>query len=379
MKLVYLNNGDNSVMEPQVLSLIEFYRRRYKFDDIILLQGFKNDYEKAVLKRKLNGFKSKIVWFKSWPGYAFFQHFALYSISKVLNYITLDDETIIHVRAELYGAIIHRYLLKKKSNAKLLVDLRGVIIEEVDKYGVNNIILKRNKIIFFKNVYRKICETVQITVVSEAFKEYLIKQHGFSEPNICVHPNIAGEQFIYNPNLRQEIRKELGLLEDDLVAICSSNGANAWQKDKELITQLIALDVKVINLSPTSLEIPGLLNKLVPFNSMPGYLAAADIAILWRDNNIVNEVASPSKFSEFAAMGLWVIHNGTVRIALDFIQQNNAGIIVRSIDEITEELLNSFRNYDRIYKSTLGREAFGIENIAKSYIMHYEKILQKEE
>lgn len=379
MKLIYVNCENTSVMEAQVLSLIEYYRNTNKFSDIILLQGFKNKPEKDILERKLSRFNSKIVWFKSWPGYTVFNYFLYFSISKILNQLTLDDKTIIHVRGELYGSIVHRYLCKKKSNAKLLVDMRGVIIEQVEEYGISNILLKRNKILFFKNIYRKISKNVQITVVSEAFKEYLIIKHGFLEQNICVHPNIVGEQFTFNLNLRQEIRKELGLHKDDIVAICSSNGGAAWQKDKDVIIPLMALKVKVINLSPTNQEIPGVLNKLVPFNSMPGYLAAADIAILWRDNSIVNNIASPSKFSEFAAMGLWVIHNDTVRIASDFIRQNNAGIIVRSINEITGELLSSFRNYDRIFKSTLGREAFGVENITKSYIMHYEKILQKEE
>lgn len=366
-------------MEAQVLSLLEYYRNTNKFSDIILLQGFKSISEKDALKRKLNGFKSKIVWFKSWPGYTVFQYFAFSSISKVLDRLTLDDETIIHVRGELYGAIIHQYLCKKKSDAKFLVDLRGVTFEEVDKYYLHNFLLKKNKILLFKKAYRKINRNIPITVVSEAFKKYLIKQHGFNEQDICVHPNIAGGQFIFNQKLRQKIRKELGLYENEIVAICSSNGAEAWQKDKDVIMPLITLKVKVINLSSIHQEIPGVINKFVSFKSMPGYLAAADIAILWRDNNVVNEVASPSKFSEFAAMGLWVIHNGTVRIASDFIRQNNAGIIVNSIDEITEKQIGSFSNYDRTYYSTIGRKIFGVENIAKSYIMHYEKILQKQE
>jgi hypothetical protein len=379
MRLIYLNSDNTSVMEAQVISLLEYYRNTNKFSDIILLQGFKSTSEKNVLKRKLNGFKSKIVWFKAWPGYTVFQYFAFSSISKVLDQLTLDDETIIHVRAELYGAIIHQYLCKKKIDIKFLVDLRGITFEEVDKYYLHNFLLKRNKILLFKKAYRKIDGTIPITVVSEAFKEYLIKQHGFSEQNICVHPNIAGEQFTFNQKLRQKIRKELGLYKNDIVAICSSSGANAWQKDKDVIMQIIALKIKVINLSSSQQEMPGVINKFVSFKSMPGYLAAADIAILWRDNNVVNEVASPSKFSEFAAMGLWVIHNDTVRIVADFIRQNNAGIIVKSINEITEKQISSFYSYDRQYYSTIGRKIFGVENIAKSYIMHYSKILQKEE
>ena len=113
MKLIYLNSDNNAVMEAQVLSLLEYYRNTNKFSEIILLQGFKSISEKDALKRKLNVFKSKIVWFNSWPVYAVFQYFAFSSISKVLDHLILDDETIIHIRGELYGAIIHQYLCKK--------------------------------------------------------------------------------------------------------------------------------------------------------------------------------------------------------------------------------------------------------------------------
>ena len=268
--------------------------------------------------------------------------------------------------------------MQKKSAAKLLIDLRGVIFEEIDKYYSRNFLLKRNRILLFKKVYKKINRNIPITVVSEAFKEYLIEKHGFCEQNICVHPNIASEQFVFNQKLRQKIRKELGLYENEIVAICSSNGATPWQKDKDIIMSLLSLKVKVINLSSKKQEIPGVINKLVSFKSMPGYLAAADVAILWRDKNVVNEVASPSKFSEFAAMGLWIIHNDTVRISADFIRRYNAGIILKSIDEITDKQIGSFANYDRKYYSIIGRKIFGVENITKSYIMHYEKILQNE-
>jgi hypothetical protein len=377
MKLIYLNSDNNAVMEAQVLSLLEYYRNTNRFNDIILLQGFKSISEKDALRRKLDEFKSKIVWFNTWPVYTVFQNFAFYSLSTVLDNFILDDETIIHVRGELYGAIIHKYLCRKKSATKLLIDIRGVILEEIDKYYSRNFFLKRNRILLFKKVYRKIIKDIPITVVSEAFKEYLIVQHGFSKQNICVHPNIADEQFVFNQKLRQKIRKELGIYENEIVAICSSNGATPWQKDKEIIASLISLNVKVINLSSKQQEIPGVINMFVSFKSMPAYLAAADVAILWRDKNVVNEVASPSKFSEFATMGLWVIHNDTVRIAADYIRLYKAGIIVKSINQITNKQISSFSNYDRKYYSTIGRNIFGVENISKSYISHYEKILQK--
>lgn len=377
MRLIYLNSDNTSVMEAQVISLLEHYRITNKFSEIILLQGFKNTSEKQDLEKKLYGFKSTIIWFKAWPGYTIFKGLAFSSISKVLDKLTLDHTTIIHVRAELYGAIIRHYIIRNGLKTKFLVDLRGVTFEEIAKYYLHNWILKRNKISLFKNAYKEI-QSVPVTVVSNAFKEYLVKEHGFKEKNIYVHPNIAGDQFIYNLSLREKIRNEMGFKEEDIVAICSSSGGNAWQKDKDVIERLVALKIKVINLSSSQQEMRGVINKFVSFKSMPSYLAAADIAILWRDNNIVNKVASPSKFSEFAAMGLWVIQNDTVRIAADFIRKYNSGIIVKSISEINEKQIASFYKHDRQYSSSVGRDTFGVENVAKSYIKLYLEILQKE-
>ena len=376
MKLIYLNPEDTSVMEAQVLSLLEYYKKLNAFTDIILLQGCKNKPEEKILDRKLEKFQFNMIWFKRWPSYTFFQSFAFSSISKVLDNLKLDDQSIIHVRGELYGYIVHKYIRIRKLNVKLLIDLRGVAIEEVNNYYSHNFLLKKNKVLLLRKSYNGIKKNLPITVVSEAFKKYLIENHEFKEQNICVHPNIAGKQFIYSRELRLKIRTELQLKESDIVAICSSNGGSAWQKDKDVILPLLALKVKVINLSKTSQDIPGVINKLVPFELMPAYLSAADIAVLWRDDNVVNEVASPSKFSEFAAMGLWIIHNGTVQIAADFIHQNKTGLIVNSVNDITMDQIRFISSYNRKDCSIIGRKVFGVENIGGSYIKHYEKLIQ---
>lgn len=362
-------------MEAQVLSLLEYYKNSNVLTEITLLQGFKNKSEKAALKKKLKNFNSKVIWFKGWPGYTFFQKLSLYSIGKVLDQMDLDPETIIHVRGEIYGAILQAYTNSRNSGARLLVDLRGIGFEEVSNYYPLNFILKRNKAILFRNSFVKIRNT-QITAVSQAFKDYLVESHEFKKKNICVHPNIADKQFTFSNVLRKQLRNELGLGDDKLVAVCSSGGGAAWQKDQELIEPLMKLEVQIINLSTNRVEIPGVINKLVPFALVPAYLAAADMAILWRDEHIIHKVASPSKFSEFACMGLWVIHNGTVKIASDYIKNNHAGLIIKSPNQITRDKVNLFSNYNREDYSVIGRNTFGVEQIAQSYIKTYRNIIE---
>ena len=103
---------------------------------------------------------------------------------------------------------------------------------------------------------------------------------------------------------------------------------------------------------------------------MPKYLSAADVAVLWRDDIPLNNVACPSKFGEFVTMGLYVIHNGTVDIAKNFIEDNDAGIIVKTPEEITIDR-SRLGAEPRKNRCNAGYKMFSVECIAKSYISHY--------
>jgi hypothetical protein len=375
MNLIYINSGNSSVMEGQVLSLLDFYKQTGKIKKITLLQGCKNSTERTTLKTKLKTYNLHVVWFKTWPNYTVFQYLAYRSLSKVLNNIDLDEQTIIHTRGEFYGAFVKQYLHKKKSGAKLLIDMRGLVAQEVKEYYNTNPLLKWNKIMLLKRTYGKIKTNTEITVISDAFKEHLVQNQGFDENNICVHPNIAGKQFTFNQEQRNKNRKQLNLNDDELVAICSSGGGEMWQKDYLAISHLVGLGIKVINLSSKNMEIQGVINKAVPFQDVPGYLAAADIAILWRDNNIINEIASPCKFSEFASMGLPVIHNKTVSLVTEFINSKGIGLIAESARDITEQNIRKFTSHNRNSAALTGRKIFGVEHIALSYLDTYQRII----
>jgi hypothetical protein len=253
--------------------------------------------------------------------------------------------------------------------------MRGVVIDEITSYYGYNTILKWNKVLLFKKAYKKIKSNSNITVISHSFKKTLISKYGFNSENIFVNPNIASQRFTFNKELRDKIRRELGLNESKIVVICSSGGGDKWQKDYLAILRLLEFDVQVINLSNNQIHAEGVINRVVPFDQVPGYLAAADVAILWRDPNIVNEIASPSKFSEFACMGLPVIHNGTVELVNNYIASNNIGLIVKSLDEITEKSLLATNKHDRNRSALIGRKTFGVEHVALSYIRAYKEII----
>ena len=374
MKLIYINAKDTSVAEAQVFSLLDYYKKKSKFQQIILLQGYRNKNEIIQIKKKLVNFDIDVYWFKIFPNYSMFNHFTYKKIRKQLDAITIDANTIIHVRGEIYGAMVVRYLKKKEKPLNLLVDIRGVNIEEIQEYYKRRLILKFDKINRFKHAYSILRQDIPITVVSTALKNYLITHHSFKEKNVCINPNISGLQFEFSQEKRNKIRKEYSITDEQIVAVISSSSSVNWQKDYKVIKKLTDLNVTVFNLSLHKVDLPQVINKKIDFNKMPSYLSAADIAVLWRDENIVNQVASPSKFSEFACMGLYVLHNATVQIATEYIQNTQSGKLYKNVDEIDLSDVNVMNSVNRQKFIVNGISKFGIENIAQSYIKKYNEI-----
>ncbi|MDB4498319.1 hypothetical protein N9251_03150, partial [Gammaproteobacteria bacterium] len=365
-------------MEAQVLELLNYYLSNDIFESLILLQGYKRETEKKALCEKLKHYSQiEIKWFKSYPNYSFFNILAYRSLKKVLIEASIDVKTVIHTRGEVYGSFAKRFLKKTKLPINLLVDIRGVSIDEISIYRKSNKFLKQNKVYNLLNHYQylKNNNDTAITVVSNHAKDYFVGKYHFDETKICVHPNIVGKQFQFSLKKRHEIREKLGVTNDQLIALCSSNGAAAWQKDEMIMRKLVSQGIFVLNLSPKKVDIEGVHTMKVPFQEMPAYLSAADISVLWREDNPVNNTASPSKMSEFAAMGLYVIHNNTVGIASEYINKSKAGVLINDVNQLdtidfTDIFLEKRKNWCQ-----QGLELFGIEKLASSYTKNYKDII----
>ncbi|RIJ47610.1 hypothetical protein D1614_13575 [Maribellus luteus] len=378
--LIYLCVGNPSVLEAQVLELLNYYNSNNTFPEVILLQGYKNKKEKIAIEKKLQPYPIKYIWFKYYPIYFLPSIFTIISLYKSLNRIIKDKKSyFLHIRSDMFGFFVKIIFGIKKWPLNILIDVRGIGTAGLTyKKRLSNTAYVRSyfKMKLIKFEYKHLFKQpyIHLSVVSPAIKKEFISKYNYPEKYITVNPNISGQQFKFDPLSRKNIRKEYGFRDSDLVAICSSNGGAKWQKDFEIIKHLVNIGIKVVNLSPHPVKIEGLINKIVPFQEMPKYLSAADIAILWRENDFMNEVASPSKFSEFASMGLFVIHNGSVDIAQKHIINTNAGTIIKQPEEITYEKLKNIDFSKRAYWSDAGISLFGIENIAENYVSKYNEI-----
>ena len=105
---------------------------------------------------------------------------------------------------------------------------------------------------------------------------------------------------------------------------------------------------------------------------MPAYLSSADIAFIWRGDNIVNRVSSPVKFSEYIACGLPVIHNGAVDLINKVTSTLECGLLIRNIDELSlDQIKVLIAKTNRPNLAETGQSLFGLEQAKNSYYFIY--------
>lgn len=380
MKLIYIASGDVSVYESQVLELLSFMQKSI---EIVLLQGFKNKKEKDKIAVKLSNYPLlKVLWVQTYPVYPFFEEKNVNNIYKGIVNIEEWNKAIIHVRSEYLGFILKKIIQKYSIPCPLLIDIRGLLYEEMiykskECKGYRKCLYQiqatyLNKCYNF--LFRSDNFNIFITSVSSVINEYIKNKYSDCSYPLVVHPNIAGSRFEYSDMDRQRIRKEYGFSSNQLVAVCSTGGNALWQQDHLIISKLLDLGIRVINLSKKDPHVDDCISVFIPFSEVPRILSAVDIAVLWRDDTFINNSASPSKFSEFATMGLFVIHNGTVNIATDYISKSGGGCVVEKINDLNNETFNSISFNNRLLWIDKGKEEFGIECIGESYKNMYKAI-----
>jgi len=381
--IIYVCDGDVSVYESQVLSLLR-YLNSLQDTHVILVQGYRSVDERHILEKKLsNGDDMDVVWVRSYPMYRIFSHFTVSNYYRAIKSIGIDDNTVLHVRSEYTGYLIFKVRNKLNIKFPLLIDIRGIVKEELE-YKRNKIkgvrrflctLQKRFCDYYYETLFNSNADNILITSVSPIISNYLFSHYPLSPSLLFVNPNIVGSQFVFSKEKRRVVRNKYGINDNQILAICSTGGAGVWQQDFKVIPELIKAGLKVINLSKKDWGIKECITTTVPFTDMPDMLSAADVAVLWRDDTFMNNSASPSKFSEFATMGLFVIHNGSVSIANDYIRETGAGTIVQKVEDVKDVDFSLICEEKRLEWISAGRKRFGIENIGTSYTKMYNKLL----
>lgn len=365
-KLVYINNGVSTVFDSQVLALLKYYREKNIFEEIILCFGFKSYQDKEWLATK-NTDGIKIVLFKSYPNYPVFNFLIQKSLLKTLKTISSDfTEFFFHIRGEMAAFHLRKIAKKIKiDNINILTDVRGVSKEEIQIYSNSNPILKYFKVLNYTKALNNLQHQTKISTVSHSLRDYLINNYNINKNCVSVNSCLVNNNFKYDPLTREKLRSELNIQKNEILIIFTTGGTAAWQSN-ETIIKLADLGFKVLNLSRNEIAHKNIITLFIPYDSVPAYLSAADVAFIWRDKNIVNKVASPVKFSEYIACGLPIIHNGTVDLINDITMNNKNGILINSVEEFNIAIIKNYL-LNREEQSIVGQSLFGLHKIANSY------------
>lgn len=373
-QLIYVAPGDVSVYESQVLELLVYYQK-CKID-VILLQGYKTELEKSNIEQKLSKYSIPVIWVKTYSVYPIYEKRIIRNFYRGLVQIPNFNKATIHVRSEYIGYVFKKIAFHFDIKDLLLIDIRGILLEEI-KFKMKKSKGLRKILFHIQRIYMKHCYSflfgndnlpIRISSVSNKINEYIKECYPQCNYKLFYHPNIAGSNFKYSDEKRDVVRRKCDISQSDVLVVCATGGNSVWQQDFCVIQRLLDLEVKVINLSRKNYGISGCLTTTIPFAQMPDMLSAADIAVLWREDTFINQSASPSKFSEFASMGLYVIHNGTVKVATDYINRTNSGYIAEKVEDIPSIIKNAVKKISRNDRYNQGQREFGVENIGYSYL-----------
>ena len=378
-ELVYFSKYPESVFDAQILSLLNYYAEQEWFKEIHLVLGIdvKNFDENVAKAYALSfHFRIRLHHFRLYPHYPIICRESVRDLKRLMKegLPGFDAETISHVREEGLAWIVSEALKESSMKSKnLVVDIRAANIEETKLYSGSNFLMKRIKIRHKKNTLKCLQKAGHISVVSPTLGSYIKPYRDSSQP-VSVISSLAGPHFTYDREKRFAIRKELGLRESDVLFVFSSGGNAQWQNTDFIINALVDKGYKILNLSKSAINRSGVINRFVSYEQMPNYLCAADIAVIWRDDNAVNHVASPVKFSEYLCAGLPVISNNSVRLIRDAIVDLNCGLIIEKFSKIEKAEIETLLSMDRDKIARKAKNIFGIHTISNDYLKAYRQL-----
>ncbi len=174
-----------------------------------------------------------------------------------------------------------------------------------------------------------------IEAVSRPLQEHLTKTYKLTTQQFTLAKDDIPQEVTptIKKNHRTSIRKKLGITEEHHLYVYSGS-AKPWQCPHETIT-FFKNKLKqnprsfLLILSPDTAFFKKLCQSNLPQESysilhvayadLYAYLCASDTGILFREKVLINWVSRPTKYLEYKAAGLSIVHNNTV----GFIQQNS--------------------------------------------------------
>lgn len=258
---------------------------------------------------------------------------------------------------------------------KIITDFHGAQPEEMI---YENPKIKKSLYQYYEKYERRSCEISDCIICqSDEMKRHLISKYNADGEKIAVfkcgvnvsHFNIKSKEE------KKSVRAELGIAENDVVFVYAG-GITKWQKIEASLdifkkynshnpaSKFIILtrDNDKLNAILENEEWNDIKSSIIvtsaPYEKVPRYLNAADIAYLIRDNVVLNAVASPTKLAEYLACGLPII---TSSVARKWVNKDIEGAMVFS-----DEVSNTNNEIDTVLKNSVPEEIrkYAVDNLS---------------
>jgi hypothetical protein len=278
------------------------------------------------------------------------------------------SKIIIQFRRQIPIFII---IIKLFSKIKIIYESRGSATAE---YWYKRKRSYKNKIRFY---LIKIREYVSLKIsdnvicVSNKQKEYYTKTYGsYLARKYIVIPGAANKDiFFYSNQIRNDLREKYNI-QDNVVYLYSGTLSleykwhipdvlfsvikEIYNYDNSSIFLFLTPDIDIAEYYFNLLNIPyyNYIIKYIDIKNMNPYLNMADYAFLLREDEPINNQASPTKFAEYALTGLRIIISENVGDYTEYVKKENIGIVYKNnkelIQQIKEDKEQGFYNDSKI-------------------------------
>jgi len=405
-----------SVFDSQVLSPLKELQRN---NDIkIHLIGFESmraffaQYRRLEKKRReiIQKLKINATFYPRIPGEIGI-YFNLLITLFFTPYSILRKKTIIFHARGSKAAFIGCKLKKIFPVLKVIYDARGVEPEEylyslqLRNPNKKDLLVQKEKrkIQRLNYIEKYVIEYVdRVLCVSNEFRKHYLRKYNIEDKKINFVPcGVDINTFFYDCNIRNRIRKEMRL-NDKLVFIYSGSMyplqmpektirflKEFYKLDKEVFLLVLTFEIeKVQRFLDIELNLCNNYKVLkVNHKDVPIYLNAGDIGILLREKNIVNRVACPTKFAEYAACGLYIVMTDEIGDISEIVKNEKMGEVIKAlkIDEMKTAAKKILAKRTEIQKnenkekiSHLAKNIYSWENLVPMFWRTYEDLLRKD-
>ncbi len=262
----------------------------------------------------------------------------LWRLNYIILFFFLRDKKVM-ARGPFAASLALR--LKRTGRVeKVIFDARGAYKAELNEYNVvPNTKVKQEISEIEKDV---VLNADSRLAVSEALVNYWKREFGYTSDKHVVIPCTLSDDFKSKFPEEAEIKKnkfDLGFNESDIVIVYSGSSAG-WQSFS--LVEKILSKIFEENLNVKLLWLTDYLNENSEFvkhfrgriksawvkpSEVKKYLLAADFGLLYRENSVTNQVASPVKFAEYLSCGLNVIISENLGDFSEFVRKNNCGSV----------------------------------------------------